>query len=70
MTRRLTALAVVAFAVLSLSGCGADRAGDGPDPATAQIVVRDFRIKAPERLPAGDVRLTMSTAGRPTTSWR
>jgi hypothetical protein len=61
--RRLTVLAVVVFAVPSLSGCGADRAGDGPGPVTAQIVVRDFRIKAPKRLPAGDVRLTVVNRG-------
>jgi uncharacterized cupredoxin-like copper-binding protein len=61
--RRLTALAAVAFALPSLSGCGADRTGDGPGPATAQIVERDFRIKAPKQLPAGDVRLTLHNRG-------
>jgi uncharacterized cupredoxin-like copper-binding protein len=61
--RRVTALAVLLAATVSLYGCGS---GSGDHPAgagQADVRERDFRITAPATLPAGRVDLSVDNTG-------
>lgn len=59
---RLTASAVVVMA-LTGTGCGAGDSKKGADAPVVRVSERDFRINAPERMPAGDVVLSVHNRG-------
>jgi uncharacterized cupredoxin-like copper-binding protein len=61
--RRGAALTFAILATLATSGCGEKRAETAVHPKVVQVAERDFRIKAPERLPAGDVVLSVKNRG-------
>ena len=58
------ALSVVAAVLLGLTGCGAAKSpSEASRKPVVQVVERDFHIKAPERVPAGDVRISVHNKG-------
>jgi uncharacterized cupredoxin-like copper-binding protein len=57
---RLTGLAGACLASLLFAGCSHSAS---PDRATVRVTERDFRISAPARVAAGDVRITVHNAG-------
>jgi uncharacterized cupredoxin-like copper-binding protein len=54
---------VVAIALLAATGCGAGRSPTTPGAAVVRVKERDFRISAPKRVAAGDVRLSIRNRG-------
>src|SRR4051794_31010617 len=57
-------LALIACAVLAglLGGCS-DSSSDPAPSATVSVVERDFKIKAPREVEAGDVRISVDNKG-------
>jgi uncharacterized cupredoxin-like copper-binding protein len=60
--RRLIALTLCPAAALSIFGCGSG-SGSPPGGPHAQIRERDFKISAPQTLPAGRVALSVDNVG-------
>jgi uncharacterized cupredoxin-like copper-binding protein len=57
------ALAIVAVASIVLSGCGAGHPGAKAGGTVVHVAERDFHIKVPKRLPAGDLVLSVRNRG-------
>jgi uncharacterized cupredoxin-like copper-binding protein len=57
------ALALAALALLAPVGCGGHGDSRQPEESTVRISERDFHIKAPETVAAGDVRLSVVNRG-------
>jgi uncharacterized cupredoxin-like copper-binding protein len=62
-SRRLIALNLCLAATLSIFGCGSGSGGSPPGGPHAQIRERDFKISAPQTLPAGRVALSVDNVG-------
>ena len=58
---RLTATALAGIAMLAASGCGSTSAGNAGKEV--EVSVRDFHIKAPKHVAAGDVTFEMYNKG-------
>ena len=50
--------------MLGLTGCGAEKSpSEASRKPVVRVVERDFHIKAPEQVPAGDVRISVHNKG-------
>lgn len=54
---RLPCAMAVLAALIGLSGCASERAATADEGRAIRVVVRDFRVSAPKRVPAGTVEL-------------
>jgi uncharacterized cupredoxin-like copper-binding protein len=55
--------ATFALGVLALSGCAIDDSQKAAGQPTVRVTEKDFRISAPDRLPAGEVNLSVINRG-------
>jgi hypothetical protein len=55
--------AAFVLGLLALSGCAIDGSQKAAGQLTARVTERDFRISAPNRLPAGEVTLSVTNRG-------
>jgi len=62
LCRRL-ALTFLIVSTLAVSACGDKRASSDTPAKVVHVTERDFRISAPDRLPAGDVELEVENEG-------
>jgi uncharacterized cupredoxin-like copper-binding protein len=61
---RRAAIVLAGLATLAIAGCGAKRHAAGTSAETVvHVTERDFRISAPEQLPAGDVVFAVDNKG-------
>jgi uncharacterized cupredoxin-like copper-binding protein len=60
---RRTALILLIPSTLAVSACGDKRASSERSAKVVHVTERDFRISSPERLPAGDVELSIENEG-------
>jgi uncharacterized cupredoxin-like copper-binding protein len=56
-------LVLAGAALAALVGCSNDHPDGGPPKATVRVTERDFRISAPKRVAAGDVRVSIHNKG-------
>jgi hypothetical protein len=55
--------AILALGVLGLSGCAIDGSQKAAGQPTVRVTEKDFRISAPDRLPAGEVNVSVTNRG-------
>jgi uncharacterized cupredoxin-like copper-binding protein len=60
---RLAALALAGIAMLAVSACGSGGSEEHGEGEEVDVWVKDFRIKAPKHVPAGDVTFEMYQEG-------
>jgi len=60
---RRTALIFLVLPALAVTACGDKHASSDGSAKVVHITERDFRISSPDRLPAGDVELSVENEG-------
>jgi hypothetical protein len=60
---RLAVLALAGIAVLAVSACGSGTSEEHAEGEEVDVWVKDFRIKAPKHVPAGEVTFEMYQEG-------